>query len=53
MPVVINEMEVEAAPETPAAPKSESAAGSKPPDPSEVEKLFRQQAERRLRLWAH
>jgi hypothetical protein len=53
MAVVINEMEVEAAPETPTAPKSESAGGGKPPEPNEMEKVFHQQIERRLRVWAH
>lgn len=53
MPVVINEMEVEAAPEAPAAQKSEASAGGKPPEPGEVEKLFHQHVERLLRVWAH
>ncbi len=53
MAVVINEMEVEAAPEAPAAQKSENAGGGKPPEPDEVEKVFHQQVERRLRVWAH
>jgi hypothetical protein len=53
MAVVINEMEVEAAPETPTAQKSEASGSGKPPEPNEMEKVFHQQMERRLRVWAH
>jgi hypothetical protein len=53
MAVVINEMEVEAAPETPVAKQSEASANGKPPEAGEVEKVFHQQTERRLRVWAH
>ena len=53
MAVVINEMEVEAAPEAPTAPKAEASEGGKPPEPSEVEKVVHQHVERLLRVWAH
>ena len=53
MAVVINEMEIEAAPETPAPAKSEGSAKGKPPEVGEVEKLFHQHLERQLRVWAH
>ncbi len=54
MAVVVNEMEVTAAPEN-----SNSGAGSggksngKPMDPSEVERAVVKQMERRIRLRAH
>ena len=60
MPIVIDDFQVEAAPSPQQKRGGDDAAGGdgnggggKQPEPEEIERAFRAQAERAERVWAH
>ena len=60
MPIVIDDLQVEAAPSRPQqrlsgddAAGGDGGGGGKQPEPEEIERAFRAQAERAERVWAH